>query len=386
VACLKVPHLAAQVERRHQPTRPVLVGEQTVIDFSQELTPSGVRRGMPIHRARILCPSARVRPPNVEQYAVENEAVLNALDTFSPLVENSLVGRAYLEVYPENNAQAWGAEIVRTVQERLQLQVSLGLASNKFVSSVASSSFGVGRVLYVTAGIESTFLRPYPLTILPLDADTLRRLHLLGIQKTGVFAALPARAVLNQFGFAGQRAQRFARGEDSRPLQPRKRQGDETVQNGFDPPLEDHTTTLQSFQRLLTRLMTRLQVRGQMCRELRVMAELENRTHLSQQWALREPTNSARHLLLLVERWLTAQEFPERIQHLIVSVGRLECASGKQLDMFQYLARSESPVYATLDRLLKRYGTGRLFQAVLNEQDSFLSHQRFSLVPLRADD
>jgi protein ImuB len=266
------------------------------------------------------------------------------------------------------------------------LRATLGLASNKFVSNVASSSFGAGRVLRVAPGTEASFLRGYPLTILPLDADALRRLHRLGIRTAGAFAALPASAVLNQFGFAGQRAQRFARGADPRPLQSRVRPGIETAQSSFDPPLADRATTLHAFQRLLARLMARLQTRGQMCRELRVVMELENRTHWSQQWALREPTSNARQLLLLIERRLTAHEFPERLQHLAVSVGRLESESGKQLGMFQSLARSESTVHAAFDRLLKRYGTGRLFQAVLHEPDSLLAQKRFSLVPLRADD
>lgn len=384
VACLKVPHFAAQVEQRHRTERPVLIGRQSVEDFSQELASLGVNRGMPMRRARVLCPAARVCEPAPERYAVEYEAVLNTLDTFSPLVEAPGVGRAYLEVYPGDNSQAWGVELIAAIADRLELSVMLGMAANKFVSRVASGSLGVKRVLQVAAGVEAEFLQSYSTAILPLDPETQRRLRLLGITTTGAYAALPARAVLNQFGFAGQRAHQLARGCDTRPLQPRVRQDVETTQAGFDPPLEDHATTVRALQRLLARLMSRLQARGQMCCELRVTLELDNCTHLAQQWTLREPTSSPSHLLLPVERWLAAREFSERLQQITVSVGRLCDEEGKQLDLFQHRG-GEDLLRPALDRLLKRYGSGRLYQAVLHEKDSLIPQQRFAWIPLRAD-
>ena len=94
---------------------------------------------------------------------------------------------------------------------RLRLAATLGVAGNKYVAWCAAQSVPVGQVASVPPGRERDWLAPLPLTYLPLEAETERRLRLLGLRTLGAFAALPAAAVQTQFGRTGLACWRLAR-------------------------------------------------------------------------------------------------------------------------------------------------------------------------------
>ncbi|HET8586605.1 MAG TPA: hypothetical protein VFM74_01895, partial [Candidatus Limnocylindria bacterium] len=100
-----------------------------------------------------------------------------------------------------------------------------------------------------------------PLTLLPADAATRQRFTLFGLTTFGQLAALPRSAVGAQFGAAGERLQQLTRGNDPRPLVPRRRPERLTAERTFEPPLTDVGAAGLALRALATELVDRLRVR-----------------------------------------------------------------------------------------------------------------------------
>jgi len=240
IACVSLPHFAAQIEQHDHDAlhgQPVIVGEHEVFDYSPDLVNSGIARGMPLRRAQILCPQAVIVSPQADHYYSAREQLLAILDGFAPMVEDTALDRAYLNLEQQQTDNSWGADLAQAIQRQLGVRAALGLAINKFVAEVASLSLGLNRTLTISPGYEQGFLAAYPLAVLPLDDETQRRLTLLGIHTVGQYAALPARSILNQFGWAGQRAHCLSLGSYMRPVIHRANFAVEVVHCDFVPPL-----------------------------------------------------------------------------------------------------------------------------------------------------
>src|SRR5690606_7850611 len=69
----------------------------------------------------------------------------------------------------------------RTVRTHLDLPATVGLASGKFAARVAAAALDNRELLTVSPGQEADFLAPFTAGLLPVDGETERQLHLLGL-------------------------------------------------------------------------------------------------------------------------------------------------------------------------------------------------------------
>lgn len=91
----------------------------------------------------------------------------------------------------------------------------LGIAERRFTAYAAALTADPGSVLRIAPGESEAFLAPLPVEWLPLDAEAVERLRLLGLRTCGALAALPRHALEAQFGPSGGRAWLAARGDDT---------------------------------------------------------------------------------------------------------------------------------------------------------------------------
>jgi hypothetical protein len=104
-------------------------------------------------------------------------------------------------------------------------------------------------------------LADLPLSLLPADPATRQRFGLFGLTTFGQLAQLPRSAVGSQFGAIGERLQQLARGNDPRPLVPRRRPERLTAERTFEPPLSDVGAAGLALRALATELVGRLRSR-----------------------------------------------------------------------------------------------------------------------------
>src|SRR5438477_7810028 len=188
---------------------------------------------MTVSQAIGLGPALKLCEPDPVHYDAQFSRLLTALGQVSPVIEPAELGRAYVGTDGLEGLYGGPEEIVEAIErgtrnaecgtaQESSLACSdfrvpgpafrVGWGRGKFVSWVAASRAKPGGAVIVRSGEEGRFLAAQPLAVLPLDADTHRRLRQLGIRTLGALAALPEEAVVSQFGRAGRRLWLLAAG------------------------------------------------------------------------------------------------------------------------------------------------------------------------------
>src|SRR5205085_1406026 len=188
--------LTAHLELARRPDlygTPVIVGrwDEHVVAASEETRPFGVAPGMALRQAEHLCPQATFVLPDEEAVARIRELISAALYDLSPVVEVRDDGIAWLDLEGLVGAGASIREMRRRLLQAIGREPRLGLAPGPFSSRLAAARARPGRLMQVKDA--RAFLAPLPSRELPLDAEQLDRLDLLGLRTLGAVAAMGPR-------------------------------------------------------------------------------------------------------------------------------------------------------------------------------------------------
>jgi DNA polymerase IV len=195
----------------------------------------GVRSAMPMGKALRLSPGLIIVPSRHHLYSEVSRHVMERLHSLTSLVEQISIDEAFLDISniyetPEITAR----KLQSRIRDELQLPCSIGIASNKLVSKIATE---VGKslalhetkakgeigppnaVTVVPFGEEAAFLSPLPADILwGVGPKTSARLTELGIYTIGDIAKWPESELIRMFGENGRDLARHSKGIDDRPI------------------------------------------------------------------------------------------------------------------------------------------------------------------------
>lgn len=298
--CCWIPHFALRCEEARQPgfavgTAAVLSPDDSrrVWQLSPPARRVGVRVGMTVGQAIGLCPTLRLCEPDPVHYDARFAALVAALGAVSPVLEPVEPGRVFIGtdglegLFGGPEAQI--AVIARLLEQSAFPSFRLGWGTGTFVAWVAASRAKSGGAVIVPPGDAQTFLAAQPLAVLPLDADTHRRLRRLGLATLGELAALPEEAVASQFGAPGRRLWRLAAGKTRTPVTGRRTPEPIIASLTFFTPVGEREFLLQALTQLVTRALQNPRRRGWRVQVLRVEAGVERGTSWLAELTLKEP-------------------------------------------------------------------------------------------------
>ncbi|MEO8511361.1 MAG: hypothetical protein ABI534_08970 [Chloroflexota bacterium] len=214
----------------------------------------------------LVWPSLRADPAALD--AAQLEEMLDRLDGLSPRVEQVDVGVVLVDVTGlgalHGDERRIAARAVALVREVAPLPVRCGVGENRWLATLAARLAQPSRPDAPAAFrvLDRAELTELPLSLLPADPGTRQRFALFGLTVMGELATLPRSAVGAQFGSIGERLQALARGQDPRPLVPRRRPEQVTAQMSFEPPAEDVGGIALALRRCAADLCDRLRNRG----------------------------------------------------------------------------------------------------------------------------
>ncbi|MPY92556.1 MAG: hypothetical protein GEV08_05645, partial [Acidimicrobiia bacterium] len=274
---------------------------------------AGVVPGLRRREAQSRCPDLATLERDPAQEGRAFEAVVAAVERFTPLVEVSEPGTCAVGTRGPSRYhggdEALAGAVQRAVRDVLAARASASApgasapaASAPAASAAKASGRGSCRVgvadgwfaaawaarrstkpLVVPPGESAAFLAPLPLGALE-QADLVEVLWQLGLRTLGDLAALPETDVLGRFGPVGAHAHRLARGGDDRPLDARRPPPDLAASRALDPPLERVDQAAFVVRGLAEELAEHLARLGLACTRVAVEVETEHDESLVRLW------------------------------------------------------------------------------------------------------
>jgi DNA polymerase-4 len=357
---------------------PVVVGhwEEHVIAASEEAVLFGVVPGMALRQAEHLCPQATFLPPDSESAAHLRELISSALYDLAPTVEVRVEGFAWLDVSGVVSA----GESIREARRRLRAAIGreprLGLAPGPFSARLAAARARPGRLLQVDKA--RSFLAPLSSHELPLDAEQLERLDLLGLRTLGAVAAIGPRELESQLGRAGRHAVLLARGLEPDQLTPWRPPLFTSAHRQFEEPVEDREALLFVSRALCGDLAEEVGLRGAGAKQVRVRLMFESAEPERRETVVRHPLSSAAELFGLIGSWIKEWQPRAPITELWIELPVLEAAGRRQLRLWAGGDGNSEEVTAALERLQERWGDLVVHKPRLALLSSPLPAQRFA--------
>jgi hypothetical protein len=336
-----------------------------------------------------------LRQPDADPHSFE--PMLDALDDLSPRIEAVDLGVALVDVTglgpmwgPERRIAARAAMLARGVAP---FHVRCGIGDNRWLASLAARLARPERPEAPAAfrTLERDELAALPLDLLPADVATRQRFALFGLVEMRQLAELPRSAVGAQFGSAGERLQALARGDDSRPLVPRRRPARVEADETFDPSLDGVGAIGLTLRRLAADLCDELRRRHRAPGRAVLELHLEDAPTLRVAQAFPQPALEpdwiARLLLSRLEAAARARHpGPDGDEPRVASVhlvlDRLTDPASRQLPAFEVRAGRWEELRWSLERIRHRFGEGRLWRASVDRPHAALPEDRWHLLEL----
>jgi DNA polymerase-4 len=380
----------ASVEQRDDPRllgRPVIVGAGVVLAASYEARACGVRTAMGGAQARRFCPQAVVVPPRMSAYSEASKAVFDVFGETTPLVEALSIDEAFLDVRGlkriSGSATEIAARLRREIRERVGLPITVGIASTKYHSKVASGVAKPDGLLLVPPGGELGFLHPLPVERLwgvgPVTATKLRE---RGLVTVGQVAQLAEPALVSMLGKAtGRHLHALAHNRDPRRVRGGRRRRSMGAQRALGRSPRSWNALDAVLVGLADRLARRLRAARRVCRTVTLRLRFGDFSRATRSHTLPEATAQTQ-TILATARGLLATAMPMIESHGItllgVALGNLEDDSAIQLALPLDRAHPTA-LDAALDDIRDRFGSAAITRAVLVGRDQGLT------VPLLPD-
>src|SRR5207248_3534590 len=270
--------------------------------------------------------------PDEEAVARIRELLSAALYDLAPVVEVRDEGIAWLDL----DGVVRPGESIREMRRRLLKAIGreprLGLAPGPFSARLAAARARPGRLMRVEDARE--FLAPLPSRELPLDAEQIERLDLLGLRTLGAVASVGPRELESQLGRDGRHAVLLARGLEPDLLEAWRPPLFTSAHRQFGEPVEDREALLFVARALCGDLADELGLRGAGAKHVRVRLLFESAERETRESIVRHPLSSAAELFGLVGSWLKEWRPRAPIAELWIDLPVVEGAGGRRLRLW----------------------------------------------------
>jgi DNA polymerase-4 len=197
---LNIADFAAAVETRLSPSLagyPIIIAPMgapraVVYDMNDQAYQEGIRKGMPLARARQINKGMKIIPPRFNRYEKVMEEIFKHSLSYTPVIESGhWDGHIFLDVTGTSRLFGPPADLAFRLKKEMKKKIGLepiwSLATNKLVAKVATRLVKPAGEYIVAPGEEKAFLKPLPITLLPglskTDLLTLKTFNLFYISQ-----------------------------------------------------------------------------------------------------------------------------------------------------------------------------------------------------------
>jgi DNA polymerase-4 len=290
---------------------PVIVGggyRGVVLSANYLARHAGVRSGMPMTRARRLCPGAEVISPDFDTFTTVSSSVMENFRRITPLVEVLSLDEAFLDVRGSTRRLGTPVEIAErlraTIHDEQGITCSVGVAGSVTMAKMASRWAKPDGVFVCAPSSVTTLLHPLDVgELYGVGEKTSELLHRLGLATIGDIAHTPVRTLQRAVGdHLGRHLHDLAWGVDDRQVVARNSSAFGTVMGGdpdksmgasetFGHDTDDRTVIVRELLRLTDRVTTRMRVAGVAGRTITITVRFADFTTITRSRTLGEATD-----------------------------------------------------------------------------------------------
>ncbi|MBE3138805.1 MAG: DNA polymerase IV [Actinobacteria bacterium] len=364
----------AQVEQRDHPeykNKPLIVGgplnRGVISSASYEARKFGLHAGMPLSRAKRLCPEGIFVPVDMEKYLEESRKIRQIFFQFTPLVEIVGCDEGFLDVTGCEKLFGSDLEIAKKIKgkiyEQTNLTSSAGIGPNKFLAKLASNIGKPNGLTVLENSLEMIEkIRRLPVSyVWGVGRVTCEGLSSMGIKTIGDLSKIPVEILKARFGQSlGNFMNEMSNGIDDReviPYQEPKSIGREIT---FSKDI-DNLETLKSVLLFLSqKLSLNLHSNKYMGRILTIKIRYSDFKTFTKRITLKNYTSAIfdiykSSLTLLKEVDLLRK----KIRLLGLSVGGLKSSSMLENSLFKEEYKGEKLTDA-IEKISDKYGENKL--------------------------
>ena len=207
----------------------------------------GIKRGVPLHEARKICPGLIILPSDYETYSLFSRRMFNIMRRFTPDVEEYSIDEAFSDITGMRRALHSSYEEIaltmkKEIERELGITVSVGLSITKVLAKVASKYQKPAGMTVIKGREIAEFLRDLPVeNIWGIGPATSNYLAKLGIRTALAFAELPEKTVREKFSKPGVEIWQELRGESVYPVTTEEKSSYASISKTktFAPPTAD---------------------------------------------------------------------------------------------------------------------------------------------------
>ncbi len=359
---------------------PVAIGgalRSVVLSANYPARAYGIRSGIPMARARRLCPQLVIVPPDHDLYSRVSEAVMAVFAEVTPVVEPVSMEEAFLDVSAARRRLGSPSRIAQwirdTVADEQGITCSVGGAPTKVVAKMASRQAKPDGMLMVPGHRVVPFLHPLPVSaIWGVGESTEAELHRLGLRTVGDIAHLPRATLRRAFGPAtADHLHAIAWGRDPGQVTPARVEHSIGHSETFGHDVDDPAVIHRELLHLATKVAARARHAGMLGRTVVLTVRFSDFTTITRSRTMRDSTDIGRDVYATARALYDGLGLQRaRIRMVGVRLEGLTPAAGTPVQgRLDEPERGWRDAERAVDRAAARFGTGVVRPASLVRAD-----------------
>lgn len=327
----------------------------------------GVKRGVPLHQARALCPGLIVMPSDYETYSLFSHRMFNIIRRFTPQVEEYSIDEAFADLTGMRRAfhasyEEIALRIKKEIEREVGITVSAGLSITKVLAKIASKHQKPDGFTVIPGRRIAEYLRDLPAaTIWGVGPATTAYLGKMGVKTALEFASLPEKTVQERLAKPGMEIWRELRGESVYPVSAEKKTAYASISKTktFAPSTSDRTYLYAQLMRNLESACIKARRYGLAPRKIVSFLKTQNFDTEGSEMRLDRPSAYPVEIApVLMEQFEILYRQGELYRATGIVLADLVSTDVTQYSLFENPLKAEKikDLYGAMDNLSNKYG------------------------------
>jgi DNA polymerase-4 len=358
----------ASIEKRDNPAllpHPVIVGggKRGVVSTCCYIARMyGVRSAMPMFKALKLCPDAKVVHGRMDVYVSEGRKIREMMRTLTPLVEPVSIDEAYLDL--SGTEKLHGAppaismmRLQKQIETEMNLTVSVGLASNKFLAKTASEADKPRGFFALSIDEAPEYLAPKSVRIIGgVGAAFEKKLNGDGISTVKDLQKIDAKTLVRRYGETGLWLHNCSFGRHDRKVDPSGERKSVSSETTFMEDISDPRVLEDILWRQALRVADRAKATGVEGRVVTLKLKTDSFKSFTRRASLGDSTQLAQVIFRTAKPMLHREANGTKFRLLGVGISELTDARADAADLADPKALKRAKAERASDKARQRFG------------------------------